>query len=90
MEMADLYIFDEANAQVFDALRLWAEKHLCLYGSQVPTEDGEFIIEFPMPAENSLCKPSEIPSSLDVNGVVFTKEEVMQIFEILNTSDELD
>ena len=84
MVMSDMDVFSEAEEMKTEFVRLWFEKHMSNYGALVPTGDGEFIIEFPMPGHSSLCKTSEMPRGLNVNGVEFSVSELMEMYKLLN------
>lgn len=87
MIMSDLDTYKEANEMKFDFTRLWFEKHMSQYGAFVPTEEGEFMIEFPVPTTHgkSLCDPSRIPAEgIVVNGIKFTMAELGVAYEVLN------
>jgi len=87
MIMSDLETYAEAKEMKFNFARLWFEKHMSQYGAFVPTEDGEFIIEFPVPTTHgkSLCDPSRVPAEgVIVNGIEFTMAELGVAYEVLN------
>jgi len=87
MIMSDLDTYKEANEMKVDFVRLWFEKHMSQYGAFVPIDDGEFIIEFPLPTTHgkSLCEPSRMPAEgVIVNGHEFTMIELGVAYEVLN------
>ena len=84
MVMSDMSVMSEAKQMEVSFVRLWFEKHLSRYGAFVPTGEGEFIIEFPLPMNDSLCDSSQIPTELEVNGVRFFMNEIGMMYEMLN------